>query len=89
MKLKEAIAQGTGLKKWPLPGVPTLDSTWARLPALLAALDLPPLAMEKQQVASQARHPQRSSNFNTYTHTQIHKSMSARPGDGGQGHHRL
>jgi hypothetical protein len=49
-KLLEAITQGTELKKWPLPGIPTLDSTWARLPALLAALDLPPLAMETQQV---------------------------------------
>ena len=42
-KLKNAIANKTDLKRWPLPGIPSKDTTWARLPTLLAALGQPPL----------------------------------------------
>jgi hypothetical protein len=43
-KLMKAIANRTELKRWPLPGIPSMDTTWARLPTLLAALGQPPLS---------------------------------------------
>ena len=49
-KLEKAIVDKMALKRWPLPGIPTLDSPWARMPTLLAALGLSPLDMQAAQV---------------------------------------